>query len=162
MKQILIVFIVLFISASAFAIYSMKTTGFFDNFDSGDIFENETTSITPSINNVEVPSSGIIPSISQDTFEKKVLNSKTFTIVEFGAEWCPPCYELAPTLEEIAKENSQIAIYSVNVDNEDNLTSRYRIQYLPTILFFKNGVEVERKVGALPKENLEAIIEKNS
>ncbi len=89
-------------------------------------------------------------------FEDKVINSDKLVVVDFWAEWCGPCRMITPIIEELSKEyEGRVVIGKVNVDECIEVSSKYGIRSIPTILFIKNGEVVEKQVGALPKNTLE-------
>ena len=99
--------------------------------------------------------------ITDDTFEEKVLNSTVPVIVDFWAEWCPPCKLIAPFLEEMTGEYAGKAlICQVNVDSNQMLAQKYGIRSIPTLLFIKDGQIQDQVVGALPKNQLTARLDK--
>ena len=84
-----------------------------------------------------------------------VENSKVPVVVDFGASWCAPCRMIEPILEEVAKEkNGEVVILKVNVDNCPNMTQKFGIRSVPTIILFKSGEEVKKKIGAFSKDGL--------
>ena len=91
--------------------------------------------------------------ITEKEFENLINNNQTI-LVDFYADWCGPCRALAPVLDEIANENHNFKIGKVNVDDEINLSSQFKIRSIPTMIIFKDGKEVERMVGFLPKEEI--------
>lgn len=95
--------------------------------------------------------------ITDATFEQ-VLNTDKLVIIDFWAEWCGPCRMVGPIVEELAKEYEGKAIIGkVDVDNNDEVTSKFGIRNIPTILFFKNGEVVDKQVGVAQKS---ALVEK--
>ncbi|MBI1192325.1 MAG: thioredoxin [Bacteroidetes bacterium] len=89
-------------------------------------------------------------------FQQDVLEADKVAMIDFWAEWCGPCRMVGPIVEELAKEyGSQANIGKVNVDHNPEITQRYRIMNIPTILFVKNGQVVDKQVGAAPKAVLE-------
>jgi len=87
----------------------------------------------------------------------KTVESNDLVLVDFWAPWCGPCKAVAPVLEEIANENSNVVIAKMNTDENPNTASQFGIMSIPTMMIFKNGELVDRLVGALPKP---AIMEK--
>ena len=85
------------------------------------------------------------------------LQNNNLVLVDFWAPWCGPCRAVAPVLEEIANENSNVVIAKMNTDENPNTASQHGIMSIPTMMIFKNGELVDRLVGALPKP---AIMEK--
>jgi thioredoxin 1 len=98
--------------------------------------------------------------ITDDQFEAEVINSSTPVLVDFWAEWCGPCKAIAPTLEALAGEYAgRIKIVKVDVDENRKAATQYGIRSIPSLLIFKNGAEVDRIIGALPKQHITAKIE---
>ncbi|MGI6151516.1 MAG: thioredoxin [Christensenellales bacterium] len=87
-------------------------------------------------------------------FDQAVANGAV--VVDFFADWCGPCRMLAPVLEKLAQENSDVAIYKVNVDDEPELARRFGIMSIPTMLFFKDGQLIDKTVGALGKPAIQS------
>jgi thioredoxin 1 len=98
--------------------------------------------------------------ISAREFDETINNSKPIVVIDFYAEWCMPCLMIAPILEELASKFKEIKFARVNVDENKDLSSRFNITALPTLVVFKNSEEVERITGALPEEVLEEKIGK--
>lgn len=99
--------------------------------------------------------------LSDDTFEKEVLQSDKPVMVDFWASWCGPCLALTPIIDELAEEyGDKIKICKLNVDENQKTAMEYGIRGIPTILFFKNGKVVEQSVGLVPKDYLENLIKK--
>ena len=93
--------------------------------------------------------------ITRDNFEAEVLDSKIPVLVDFWATWCGPCMMLAPTIEEIAKEQAgKIKVGKINVDEEPELAAMFSIMSIPTVMAFKNGEAVGTSVGVRSKEAL--------
>ena len=89
--------------------------------------------------------------VTKDTFEAEVLKSDKPVIADFNADWCGPCRMLKPIVEEIASENPNIKVVSINIDDEDELADEYNVASIPCVVVFKNGVEVQRSIGFRPK-----------
>lgn len=96
--------------------------------------------------------------ITMETFEQEVLQSRKPVIVDFWATWCGPCRMIAPILEEIAAERSDIKLCKVNVDEQQELAIRYGIMSIPTLLIFKNGELTQKSVGVVPKEKILSLL----
>lgn len=99
--------------------------------------------------------------ITDDTFEKEVLQSDKPVIVDFWATWCGPCKMIAPILEEVASEYSdKVKIVKIDVDANNKTAGRYNIMSIPSLLFFKGGEMVDQVIGAIPKAQLTARLDK--
>lgn len=90
-----------------------------------------------------------------DQNSAEVLGSAPVVMVDFWATWCGPCRMLAPTVEEIASEyEGKVVVAKCNVDDCPDFAMDYRIMSIPTLIFFKNGVAVDKTVGLVPKETI--------
>jgi thioredoxin 1 len=97
--------------------------------------------------------------VTTATFEAEVVKSAIPVVADFWAEWCGPCRMIAPVLKELARDyKDRLKIAKINVDEEPDLASRYSIQSIPTLLFFKGGEMVRQQIGAVPRAVLEKIV----
>ncbi len=97
----------------------------------------------------------IVLTFDADNFEHEVLQSEQPVLVDFWAEWCPPCEAIGPVVEELATEFEGVArVGKVDVDENKALAQRYAIGSIPTLLFFRNGEVVDRVQGVVPKREL--------
>lgn len=93
--------------------------------------------------------------LSKENFEKEVLNSEKLTLVDFWATWCGPCQMLSPIISEIADEfENTLKVGKINIDDENDLASKYQISSIPTLILFKDGKIVDTVVGYHTKEDL--------
>ena len=94
-------------------------------------------------------------SVTDDSFETDVLNSGEPVLVDFWAEWCAPCKQIAPILEDLAEEMSgKIRVAKVNIDENPMIPTKYGVRGIPTLMLFKGGQVAGTKIGALPKTDL--------
>lgn len=95
--------------------------------------------------------------------EFEQVSEKEVVLVDFYAEWCGPCQMMLPIIEELAGEyekNENVEIVKINIDEVPQIPARFNVMSVPTFLFLTDGKEIDRIVGASPKENLSAVIEK--
>ena len=91
----------------------------------------------------------------KSNFDSTVLQSDKPVVVDFWAEWCGPCKQIAPALEEISNASSDVTIVKVNIDENPELATQYGVRSIPTLISFKNGEPTDMKVGAASPSALE-------
>ena len=96
--------------------------------------------------------------INKDNFHEEVLNSDKPVLLDFFASWCGPCRMVAPILDEIAEEREDIKVCKVDIDEQPELASQYRIMSVPTLMVLKDGHVVEQSLGAKPKHQILAML----
>ena len=96
--------------------------------------------------------------INKDNFHKEVLNSDKPVLLDFFASWCGPCRMVSPILDEIAEEREDIKVCKVDIDEQPELASRYRVMSVPTLMVLKNGNIMEQSIGAKPKHQILAMV----
>ena len=97
--------------------------------------------------------------ITDESFEKSVMQSTVPVIVDFWAPWCNPCKMIAPTLDKLAQENEgKLIVAKVNTDDHAEWMQKFGIQGIPTLLFVSGGKVVHRQVGALPERMLREVV----
>jgi len=100
--------------------------------------------------------------VTDGNFDKEIKNSKLPILVDFWAEWCGPCKQIGPILEEIGKEKKDnIKILKLNVDENPQTPQKFGVRGIPTLMLFKDGNLVDTKVGSLPKNMLESWLDPN-
>jgi len=103
--------------------------------------------------------SNVIEICDEESFNSDVLNSEKPVLVDFWAEWCGPCKQLAPTVETVAAEKSEtLKVCKMDVDSNREIAAKYGIRSIPSLIIFKNGEPAGVEVGALTKQQLEDFI----
>ena len=93
--------------------------------------------------------------ITDENFDTEVLKSSKPIVVDFWAEWCGPCKQIGPILEEISEEKkSTVRILKLNIDENPEIPQKYNVRGIPTLMLFKEGKLIDTKVGSLPKSVL--------
>lgn len=96
--------------------------------------------------------------LTRDNFEAEVTEFKGTVLVDFWASWCMPCKMLSPVVDEVAEEVTSAKVAKVNVDEQQSLAARFNVMSIPTLIVFKDGKEVRRSVGVIPKEAVKELV----
>ncbi|HEY0270265.1 MAG TPA: thioredoxin TrxA [Sphingomonas sp.] len=100
--------------------------------------------------------------ITDDSFHSDVISAEGPVLVDFWAEWCGPCKMIGPALEELSEElGEKVTIAKLNIDDNPDAPGRYGVRGIPTMILFKDGAPAATQVGAAPKSQLKAFIEKS-
>ena len=101
---------------------------------------------------------GKVIHVTNETFEELVLDSEKTVLLDFWASWCGPCQQIAPVLEEIAQERSDVVICKVNVDEEPELAAQFGVTGIPMLVVMEDGQIINEAVGARPKAEIEKLL----
>lgn len=96
--------------------------------------------------------------LNSDNFESEVINSEVPVLVDFWASWCGPCRMLAPTIEELSEELTQVKVCKLDVDENEELSEKYGIMNIPCLMVFKGGEVVKQTIGVQPKEAIKNLV----
>ncbi len=100
--------------------------------------------------------------VTDNNFDEEIKNSRLPVLVDFWAEWCGPCKQIGPILEEIGEaKKDKIKILKLNVDENPQTPQKFGVRGIPTLMLFKDGILVDTKVGSLPKNLLESWLDPN-
>ena len=100
--------------------------------------------------------------ITDSNFDEEIKNSKLPILVDFWAEWCGPCKQIGPILEELGEvKKDKLKILKLNVDENPQIPQKFGVRGIPTLMFFKEGKLIDTKVGSLPKNMLESWLDPN-
>jgi thioredoxin 1 len=102
---------------------------------------------------------GQIIDVTDANFQVEVLESETPVLVDFWAPWCGPCRMVSPVLAEIHAERDDLRVVKLNVDDNQATAIKYEVLSIPTMILFKNGSQVKKLIGAVPKARIEAELE---
>jgi len=99
--------------------------------------------------------------VTDDNFDGEVLKSSTPVLVDFWASWCAPCKAISPVIDALAEEyDGKVKVAKLNVDESSATPSKYGVRGIPALILFKNGQIVDQLVGAVPKNQLDSLIQK--
>jgi thioredoxin 1 len=122
--------------------------------------KREYTKYNQQITEEVISMSEYVSEATSASWDKEVVGHNGVVMIDFWAVWCGPCRMIAPTVEELAKEYTEkIKVMKLNTDENPDVASRYKIMGIPTIIFYRNGQEADRIVGAVPKPQLKAKID---
>ena len=99
--------------------------------------------------------------ITKENFETEVLKSAQPVLLDFWAAWCGPCRMLSPVVDEVAEERTDVKVGKVNVDEQPELAAEFGVMSIPTVIFLKDGKEIDRKVGVMPEASYTAVLDAN-
>ena len=99
-----------------------------------------------------------IINLTKENFEKEVLESKGTVLVDFWAPWCMPCRMLSPVIDQVADEMSDVKVAKINVDEQQGLAVQFDVMSIPTLIVFKDGKEVRRSSGVIPKQAIKDLM----
>lgn len=96
--------------------------------------------------------------ITNETFEKEVMQAEGKVLVDFWASWCGPCRMLGPVIDKLGSELTDVKVCKIDVDANQDLAAKYKVETIPTLVVFEGGKEVKRSVGVQPKPAILAML----
>ena len=96
--------------------------------------------------------------ITNETFEKEVMQAEGKVLVDFWASWCGPCRMLGPVIDQLGSELTDVKVCKIDVDANQDLAAKYKVEPIPTLVVFEGGKEVKRSVGVQPKPAILAML----
>lgn len=100
-----------------------------------------------------------VMTITGENFESEVIGNEKPVLVDFWASWCGPCRMVSPIVDEIAEGRDDIAVGKINIDEQPELAQKFGVMSIPTLMVFKGGKAVKKSVGAMPKAQIEALLD---
>ena len=102
----------------------------------------------------------MVAKVDESNFQTEVLEAKGKVLIDLYADWCGPCKMMAPVIEQLSEEQTDVKCVKLNVDQAMSVAQQYRVVSIPTFLFFKDGELKERVIGAVAKEELQAVLDR--
>ena len=103
-----------------------------------------------------------VMTVTKENFQEEVMQAGCPVLLDFWATWCGPCRMVSPIVDEIGAEVTGAKVGKVNVDDEQELAIRYGVMSIPTVIFFKDGKEIDRKVGVMPPQVFTQVLDENA
>ena len=116
------------------------------------------TNTVTSVENNEEEEDMEIMKVSQENFEKEVLQSDKKVLIDFYADWCGPCKMLSPIVAEFAKENDTVKVVKINIDENEELAVQYGVMSIPTLVVVENGETKNTSIGLISKSEIEELV----